>query len=63
MPSLSNYQRYLREKQVLELLPVSRSTLWRWVKAGTFPPPVKLSPGVTVWRASDVFEKLPGATQ
>jgi prophage regulatory protein len=42
--------KYLREKQVLEILPVNRSTLWRWVKQGLFPKPFKVSKGVTVWR-------------
>ncbi|UUZ55061.1 AlpA family phage regulatory protein [Massilia sp. H-1] len=34
--------------------PVSRATLWRWVAAGTFPKPVKLSPGVTAWDNDDL---------
>lgn len=29
-------------------------TVWRWVKAGTFPKPVRISPGVTAWRVEDV---------
>lgn len=32
----------------------SSATLWRNVKAGTFPAPVKLSERVTAWRVSDV---------
>jgi len=35
-------------------LPVGKSTLWNWVKAGKFPSPVKLSRGVTAWRVEDV---------
>jgi prophage regulatory protein len=31
------------------ILPISSATLWRGVKAGTFPAPVKLSEGVTAW--------------
>lgn len=45
---------FLRQKQVLALVPISKSTLWRRVGAGTFPAPVKLSPRVTAWRAEDV---------
>jgi prophage regulatory protein len=45
---------FLRIPQVLELVPVSRSGWWQGVKEGRFPQPVKLSPRVTVWRASDV---------
>ncbi len=36
------------------MLPVSHATVWRWVKNGKFPRPFKLSPGVTVWRLSEV---------
>ncbi|NDV12490.1 helix-turn-helix transcriptional regulator [Crenobacter caeni] len=36
------------------VLPFSPSTLWRRVRAGTFPAPVKLSERVTAWRAEDV---------
>ena len=37
------------------LLPVTTSTWWSWVKAGKAPAPIKLSPGCTVWRESDVL--------
>tara|TARA_R110000851_G_scaffold333531_1_gene514864 strand:- start:44255 stop:44470 length:216 start_codon:yes stop_codon:yes gene_type:complete len=40
------------------LIPVSVSTIWRWVAAGDFPKPVKLSPRTTAWRASDVHAWL-----
>lgn len=36
------------------ILPVSQATLWRWVRAGKFPRPFKLSVGVTVWDADEV---------
>jgi hypothetical protein len=36
------------------LIPVSRSTWWAGVKTGIFPKPIKLSPGVTVWRVEDI---------
>ena len=36
------------------VVPVSRATLWRWVKAGAFPSPVKLSDRVTAWRVDDI---------
>lgn len=45
---------FVRQTQLLTIIPVSRSTLWRYVSAGTFPAPVKLSAGVTAWRAEDV---------
>jgi prophage regulatory protein len=36
------------------IIPFSQATLWRKVKDGTFPAPVKLSAGVTAWRVEDV---------
>ena len=33
---------------------LSRSTLWRLVKSGQFPAPVKLSPGRVGFRATEV---------
>jgi predicted DNA-binding transcriptional regulator AlpA len=36
------------------ILPIGRATWWRWVKSGKAPKPVRLSAGVTVWRADDV---------
>jgi len=35
-------------------LPFSPTTLWRKVRAGQFPQPVRLSPGMTAWRVADV---------
>lgn len=45
---------FLRQPQVLSFVPISKSTLWRRVVAGTFPAPVKLSVNVTAWRAEDL---------
>ncbi|MDB5924112.1 MAG: Prophage regulatory [Betaproteobacteria bacterium] len=45
---------FLRQPQVLSVIPISKSTLWRRVTEGTFPAPMKLSPRVTVWRVEDV---------
>jgi prophage regulatory protein len=45
------------------IIPVSKSTWWAGVKTGRFPQPLKLSPGVTVWRAEDIralIEQPPG---
>ena len=45
----------LRLPQVLELIPVGKSTWWAGVKSGRYPPPVKLGPGITVWRSADIL--------
>ena len=45
---------YVRQAKLLLFVPFSKSTLRRRVIDKTFPPPVKLSPGVTAWRVEDV---------
>jgi predicted DNA-binding transcriptional regulator AlpA len=35
-------------------LPVSPTTVWRWVREGRFPKPFKLGASVTVWDADEV---------
>ena len=36
------------------ILPFSAPTLWRKVKNGTFPAPIKVSRNITAWRIGDV---------
>jgi predicted DNA-binding transcriptional regulator AlpA len=43
-----------RKRNVRGIIPFSPATLWRKVKAGEFPEPVKLSVGVTAWRVEDI---------
>ncbi|MCB9973560.1 MAG: AlpA family phage regulatory protein [Rhodospirillales bacterium] len=51
---------YIRQSQLIgsenqpAILPFSSATLWRKVKDGSFPAPVKLSERVTAWRAEDI---------
>jgi predicted DNA-binding transcriptional regulator AlpA len=54
---------FIRESQLVQSpkrpdtpapLPFSAPTLWRKVKAGTFPKPIKLSDRVTCWKVSEV---------
>ncbi len=45
------------------ILPISPSALWRWVKAGSFPQPVRLSSKVVAWRASDITAWLAAREQ
>jgi len=62
LPSLLEKTAFLREKQLVGdaknqiagLLPFSRATLWRRVKDGTFPQPVKLSERTTAWPTTEV---------
>lgn len=45
---------FLREKNLYNFVPVSRTTLWQWVREDRFPKPIKLSTRTTVWRAEEV---------
>lgn len=51
---LSDPEFFLRLPQVLARVGFSRSTLWRRVRDGSFPSPIKLSARVTVWRQRDI---------
>lgn len=46
---------FLRQSQLIpSVIPFSPATLWRKVKDGTFPTPVKLSERITAWRVQDI---------
>ena len=49
---------FLRLPQVLELIPIGKSTWWAGVKSGRFPQAVKLGPRTTAWRASDIQQLI-----
>lgn len=55
-----------RRTGVTGIIPVSPATWWNWCKSGKAPQPIRLSAGVTVWRATDVIafaESLAGGAQ
>jgi len=63
---------FIRESQLVQSpkrpgipapLPFSGPTLWRKVKAGTFPKPVKLSERVTAFRVGDVRAWIAAQTE
>jgi prophage regulatory protein len=45
---------FLRLPQVLEILPVSKSTWWKGIRDGRFPKPVKLSERTSAWSRADI---------
>ncbi len=47
-------QRLLRQPSVLDRVPFSKSELYRRVKSGRFPAPIKLGARAVAWRESDV---------
>lgn len=51
----SELQRMLSEKEVLKIVGVGRSTLWRMIKSDAFPPGVYVAPNVKRWLESDII--------
>jgi len=57
-------RRYIRIGQLAStptregMLPVSAPTIWRWVKIGKFPQPLKLGPQTTAWPLEAVEQFL-----
>ena len=54
----------LRTPEVLEATGLGRTTIWRMVKRGDFPAPVRLSVRAVGWRRADVerwIESRPAA--
>lgn len=49
---------FLRLPQVLQFVPVGKSTWWAGVKDGRYPKGIKLSPRTTAWRCEDVRQLL-----
>ncbi|MEO4044334.1 AlpA family phage regulatory protein [Hoeflea sp. CAU 1731] len=46
---------YLSVLDLCERFNVSKATIWRWTKSTPgFPQPIKLSPGTTRWRESEI---------
>lgn len=55
MISIPPARRFLTDVQVAEILGVHRGWVWRMIRNKTdFPTPIKLSPGVTRWRAEEL---------
>ena len=53
-PDKSGPRRMLAEKQVLEIVPVGRTTLYRMEKAGRFPKSTYISPNRRVWFEDEI---------
>lgn len=49
---------FVRLSDVLNFIPVGKSSFWAGVKTGKYPQPVKLSKGVTAWRCEDIHELI-----
>jgi prophage regulatory protein len=53
----SSIKPFIRQKDLLKtFVPFSATTLWRKIKAGEFPAPIKLGPSITAWRSKEIEE-------
>ncbi|MDZ7832983.1 MAG: AlpA family phage regulatory protein [Desulfobacterales bacterium] len=55
--------RLLRGKEVLAIIPISRSSWYKGVKEGRYPQPIKLGPRTTCWRESDINKLIENGTE
>lgn len=65
-PSLAQFDTlpesaHVRLPVVAALHGVGPATVWRWVKAGRLPAPVKLGPNTTAWRVGDLRRVMASA--
>jgi predicted DNA-binding transcriptional regulator AlpA len=54
---------FLRLPQVLEKIPISKSSWWSGIRSGRFPKPIKLTERTSAWRRADIeqlCERLSG---
>jgi len=49
---------FLRLPQILQYIPISKSTWWAGVSSGRFPSSIKLGPKTTVWKAEDIHKLI-----
>ena len=51
----SRPRRMLDEKQVLDIVPLSRTSIYRLEKAGKFPKSIYISPNRRIWYEDDII--------
>lgn len=58
LPSGNEAGGFLRLNQVLDLIPVGKSTVYYLMQKGEFPKQIKLSPTLAVWRKTDIEDYI-----
>lgn len=49
---------YFKDTQLAKHLGIGRATIWRWIKEGRFPPPVRFSENCVRWASDDIDKWL-----
>jgi len=49
---------FLRLKQVLQLIPISKSSWYSGIQANRYPAPRRIGARTSVWRAEDIYELI-----
>tara|TARA_S200002703_G_scaffold25249_1_gene21799 strand:- start:386 stop:724 length:339 start_codon:yes stop_codon:yes gene_type:complete len=53
-------QKLLTLKQVIEIVSLSKSTIYRWIESGRFPKPLNIGGNSVRWKTSDVHDWIEG---
>lgn len=56
----SSVARLIPADEVVQILGISRPTLYRGIKAGTLPAPVKITARRVGWRSTDIAQFIAG---
>ena len=54
MPHTHLPETYLKRQELEAKFTISRATIYRWMKAGAFPPAIHLGPNMIRWKQSDI---------
>ena len=49
---------FVRLSQIMEVIPLGKTSWWAGVKSGRFPRPIKLSERCTAWKAEDIQDLI-----
>lgn len=49
---------YIKIKELAQMIPVSRATIWRMATDGRLPRPIRFSDRCTAWRKADIDKWL-----
>ena len=54
----STEQRVIRIQELMQIISVSRTSIWRWVKSGDLPAPIAIGPNCVGWLSTEIHTWL-----